>query len=144
MKKNSSVVIISSVANRTILDDQTSSYHLTRGALEQLVKYYAVKLGKYKIRFNCLLPTKIIKPENEKFFYKNKKGKSIKKLVEEITPLKTMGTAKDVANAVEFFTDDKSKFINGQSIVIDGGASLLSQESVANILKNKKNLLKNK
>lgn len=133
LNKNSSVIIISSVSNRTILDDQPSSYHMTRGALENLSKYYAVNYGKHKIRFNCILPTKIIKPENKKFFNSSKKGKNIKKFMKMITPLNEMGTSEDVAYTVEFLTSDKSKFITGQSIVIDGGTSLQSQESILNI-----------
>ena len=88
-----------------------------------------------KIRFNCILPTKIIKPENKKFFESSKKGKNIKKLMKMITPLNEMGTSEDIAYAVEFLTSDKSKFITGQSIVIDGGTSLQSQESILNIKK---------
>ena len=38
-----------------------------------------------------------------------------------------MGTAKDIGYLVEFLTSFKSQFITGQSFVVDGGASLLSQ-----------------
>ena len=138
--KNSSVVIISSVSTRTILDDQSQSYHLIRSALEQLVKFFAVRLGKKNIRFNCVMPTKIIKPENKNFY--NKKGKSIKDMMKIITPLNRMGTATDVANLVEFLTSEKSVFLTGLSIPVDGGTSLLSQESIINILKNNKSLLR--
>lgn len=133
--KNASIVIISSVANKTILHDQSSQYHITRGALEHLVRYYAVSFGKSKIRFNCVMPTKIIKPENKNFFNRSPKGIKIKKLIKKITPLNEMGTAKDIGYLVEFLTSFKSQFITGQSFVVDGGASLLSQESIINIIK---------
>ena len=133
LAKDSSIVIISSISTKTILDDQPQSYHLTRSALEQLVKYSAVKLGKKGVRINCVLPTKIIKPENAKFY--NKKGKSISNMVKMITPLNRMGTASDVANLVDFLTSKKSTFLTGLSIPVDGGTRLLSQESVINIFK---------
>ena len=129
--KNSSVVIISSISTRTIIDDQTQGYHLIRSALDQLVRFSAVKHGRKKIRFNSVLATKIIKPENKKFF--EKKGKKIKNFMKKITPLQRMGTADDVANVVEFLTDNKSSFLTGLSIPVDGGTSLMGQESIGKI-----------
>ena len=40
--------------------------------------------------------------------------------MEKITPLRRMGDAEDVANLVDFLTNDKSSFITGLSIPIDG------------------------
>lgn len=132
MGKGSSIIFISSIAIKQILDDQPMSYHLTRAALNQMSKYYAVKLGKYGIRCNCILPTKIIKPENKKF-YLDPKNK-ITKLIKKITPLNIMGDAKDVANLTDFLTSKKSTFLTGLTIPVDGGTSLLGQEFIANKL----------
>ena len=129
MPKGSSIVFISSIAIKTVLDDQPLSYHLTRAGIEQMTKYYAVELGKKGIRCNCVLPTKIIKPENYKFY--NKKNNPITLMMKKITPLKRMGNSQDVANLVEFLTSKKSSFITGCSIPIDGGTHLQSHESIA-------------
>ena len=40
------------------------------------------------------------------------------------TPLRRMGTAKDIAEASLFLASDASKFITGQVIRIDGGLNL--------------------
>ena len=37
------------------------------------------------------------------------------------TPLERIGTAEDIANAVEFLLSGKASFITGQNLVIDGG-----------------------
>ena len=128
--KNSSIVILSSVASTTIVPEQNASYHYTRGALETLVKYYACNLGNKNIRINCIQATTVFKPEN-KFFYNKKNIK--RKILEKITPLKRMGTAQDIANVADFLTSDKSSYITGATIPVDGGLRLLSQ---AAILKN--------
>ena len=128
--KNSSIVILSSVASTTIVPEQNASYHYTRGALETLVKYYACNLGNKNIRINCIQATTVIKPEN-KFFYNKKNIK--RKILEKITPLKRMGTAQDIADVVDFLTSDKSSYITGTTIPLDGGLRLLSQ---AGIFKN--------
>ena len=135
ISKNGSVILISSISNKAILHDQGLAYHLTKVSLEQMTKYYAVKFGKKKIRFNCILPTKIIKPENSNFFKKDPKGKKINKLMSKITPLDKMGDSSDVAKVVEFLTSDNSSYITGLSIPIDGGAVLQSPESILNLLK---------
>ena len=127
--KNCSIVIIGSIASTTIIGDQNQIYHYTRGALDILTKYYAFKLGKKNIRVNCVQPTKILKPENKKYFLK--KNNSERKLMEKITPLKRMGTSDDVAQAVEFLTSDKSSYITGLIIPIDGGLRLAGQEQIA-------------
>ena len=131
LSKKSSIIIINSIAIRTIVDDQPQRYHVIRGGLEQLTKYAAIKLGKNGTRVNSILVTKIIKPENKNFFLK--KNNSVRRMMEKITPLRRMGDAEDVANLVDFLTNDKSSFITGLSIPIDGGTHLLSQESITKI-----------
>ena len=56
-----------------------------------------------------------------------------RKMMEKITPIGRMGSAEDVAYLVEFLTSDKSNFLTGLSIPIDGGTHLLSQESITKI-----------
>ena len=59
----------------------------------------------------------------------------VRQLFEEIRPLNKMGDSKDIAYLVEFLSSDKSAYITGQSIMVDGGLSVLSQESIARRLK---------
>jgi NAD(P)-dependent dehydrogenase (short-subunit alcohol dehydrogenase family) len=84
--------------------------------------------GPKMIRCNCILPSTIIKPENEDFFSKDN---SVRKMIEKITPLRRMGDSKDIANLIDFLCSDKSSYITGNSFYIDGGLSLVGQESIA-------------
>ena len=131
--KNSSIVILGSIASTTIIGDQNETYHFTRGALETLTKYYAYKLGKQNIRVNCIQPTKIFKPENKKFF--SKKNNRDRKLIEKITPIGRMGNSTDIANLAEFLTSEKSSYITGVIIPVDGGLRLVGQEQIAKMFK---------
>lgn len=123
-----SIVVLGSNAGQFVVDEQPASYHATRAALVGLVKYYASILGYRGIRCNLVLPTTIIKPENEHFFTEENK---VREMIERITPLRRMGTARDVANTVEFLCSEKSSFITGQSFFVDGGLSIRGQESIA-------------
>jgi 3-oxoacyl-[acyl-carrier protein] reductase len=131
MNKNSSIVIISSISMSGVLCDQKLNYHITKGGIDQLVKYFAVKLGQFKIRINAILATRAIKYENKKFY---KKNNFIRKRIEKITPLKRMSSSKDIANVVNFLTENRSDYITGENIRVDGGLRLLSQEYIAVLL----------
>ena len=96
--------------------------------MEQLIKFKAIKLGKRGVRINSILATRSLKKENRKFYLK--KNNQIRKTLERITPLGRMSDAKDIANTVEFLSSDKSAYITGQSIKVDGGLSLINQEHI--------------
>ena len=68
LNKDSSVVIISSNASHFVLEEQPAEYHSSRAALDGLMRYYAVVHGNKGIRFNSILPSTLIKPENVYFF----------------------------------------------------------------------------
>ena len=126
LDESASVVILGSIAGRFVSEEQSLSYHISRAALEQLVRYYAVSLGAKGVRVNCVVPGTVLKPEHSAF------DKSrIEANLEFTVPLKRVGIAEDVADAVAFFCSDRSSFITGQSIFVDGGMSLLSQESLS-------------
>jgi len=95
------------------------------------MRYYAVTYGKKGVRFNNILPSTLIKPENIDFFTGENK---IRKMIEEITPLHRMGKAEDVANIVDFLCSSESSFITGNSFMVDGGLSLVGQETIARSL----------
>ena len=128
ISKKGSIPVLSSIATTTVVDDQNAEYHYTRGAVESLVRYYAVKLGSKGIRVNCIQATVIFKPENKKFF--SKKNNLTRRIIEHITPLNRMGTAEDMANLANYLSSDDASYITGCIIPVDGGARLTSQEHI--------------
>ena len=48
-----------------------------------------------------------------------------------LVPLGRMGTAEESANALDFLCSERASFINGQSLFLDGGVSVVFQEEVA-------------
>lgn len=132
-KSGGSVVIISSNASSFVLQEQSAEYNSSRSALQGLARYYAVNYGKKKLRFNTILPSTLIKPENKEFFSRDNDVRSI---IEKITPLGRMGSSSDVANLVEFLCSDQSCFITGNSFFVDGGLSLVGQETIARDIAN--------
>ncbi|HWW85833.1 MAG TPA: SDR family oxidoreductase [Vicinamibacterales bacterium] len=123
-----SVVVISSIAGVYIASEQPVSYHMAKAALTHMVRYYAVKLGPRQIRVNAISPGTIVKEESKAFY---RDHPDLEQLYREIVPLGRMGTADDVAHLAQFLLSARASFLTGQNIVLDGGASLHSHESLA-------------
>ena len=128
-KKNASVVILSSVA-ANLISDQLINYHLCQSARKMITQFYAVKFKKNFVRFNCIMPSKVLKKENLIFFKKNIRFKN---KLKKINPLKNISTSDYIANAVIFLTSNCSKMINGMSIIVDGGQHLINQEEIIKV-----------
>ena len=126
--KGCSIIFINSIASQFIVSEQSLGYHLSKAALENFVKYYAVKYGDKQIRFNSISPGTVIKPESKKFFKKSKKYNIVAK---KVIPLKRLCKTEDIINLTNFLSSEKSSYITGQSIVLDGGLSVLGQETIA-------------
>lgn len=128
MEQGKAIVFLGSPAEKFIDQKQPVEYHMSKAALKQMAKYYAVQFGNYGITFNCVLPSTILKNSNREFYNANS---DIVNLLKEITPLQKFGDAQDIANAVSFFCSDNASFITGQTLLVDGGRSLESHELLA-------------
>jgi len=122
-----SIVVIGSVASKLVALDQSIDYHIAKNALVGLVNYYAVYLASMGIHINMLSPSTAIKKENKSFY---KKNKELYSLYNELSPLKKMMKSQNIVDVIKFLLSKKSKYINGQNIIIDGGISLVWQEAL--------------
>ena len=127
-----SIVVIGSIAARWVASEQPVSYHAMKAALMQMVRYFAVTLGPKGCRVNCVSPCTVLKEESAEFYRKNK---ALTQLLEQITPLRRMGTTEDVAKVVAWLCSDRAGFVTGQEIMVDGGMSLQWPEALARTLK---------
>ena len=121
LKKNkSSIINISSVLGHYI-GNESPSYHLSKYAIISLTKLMAYNLKSYGVRVNCISPGFLIKNENLKLFNSHK-NKAYKKKVLNTLLTNDIGFTKDLFNTIEFLISQKSKFINGENIILDGGS----------------------
>ena len=90
-------------------------YAASKAAIIQLTKYYAVNLNKYNIRVNCISPGGI---------FNNQNSKLINNYVKKV-PLKRMANINEIIGSVKLLLSDKSKYINGHNLVVDGGYTIL-------------------
>lgn len=125
------VVMVSSVFGDFVGEGQAVSYHVGKAGMNQMMRYYAVNLGRKGIRVNAVTPFTFLKDESKDFYLKNE---PLHELYRKIIPLGRMATSVDSAQAIAFLCSPQSTFINGQNIYVDGGLSLVWPETLARSL----------
>ena len=122
--KNASIVNIASVSSKIAMANN-QAYNSSKSGLTALTFSQAMDYKNYKIRSNCISPGYIKSAMTKKSFSDKKKYKS---RIDRIM-LKQYGESIDVAEMVIFLCSNKSKYINAENIVIDGGLTRLGIES---------------
>ena len=94
-------------------------YGASRGGVRQLTMSLADDWGKHGVTVNCLAPG-WFRTEQNKVLYDNKEW--VDYLVDRI-PVKRPGEPHDLDGAVVFLASEESRYITGQTLLIDGGIS---------------------
>jgi NAD(P)-dependent dehydrogenase (short-subunit alcohol dehydrogenase family) len=94
-------------------------YGASRGGVRQLTMSLADDWGKHGITVNCLAPG-WFRTEQNKVLYESKEW--VDYLIDRI-PLKRPGQAHDLDGAVVFLASESSRYITGQTLLVDGGIS---------------------
>jgi gluconate 5-dehydrogenase len=95
-------------------------YGASRGGVKQLTMSLADDWGKYGVTVNCLAPG-WFRTEQNKVMYENKEW--VDYLVDRI-PLKRPGEHRDLEGPVVFLASESSRFVTGQTLLVDGGISV--------------------
>jgi NAD(P)-dependent dehydrogenase (short-subunit alcohol dehydrogenase family) len=105
------------------------TYRASKAAVNQFTKCAAIELAHYEVRVNAIAPGSIPTPlvaksasnvdpeEIERF------EASIRQTMRDDRPLKREGTPDDVAEAALYFATDRSRYVTGTVLPVDGGTS---------------------
>ncbi|MGA8151973.1 MAG: SDR family oxidoreductase [Terriglobales bacterium] len=94
-------------------------YGASRGGIRQLTMSLADDWGKHGITVNCLAPGWFCTDQN-KALYQNKEW--VEYLCDRI-PVKRPGELRDLDAAVVFLAAESSRYVTGQTLLVDGGIS---------------------
>jgi NAD(P)-dependent dehydrogenase (short-subunit alcohol dehydrogenase family) len=95
------------------------AYSAAKGGLTALTGHIACQYGASGIRCNAVAPGVIRTPMTEGRLQDEK----FRRMNVEMTPHDRMGTVDDIASTVAFLCSPGGSFINGQTLVVDGGWS---------------------
>ena len=113
-KKNGKIINITSIVGHTGNLGQ-ANYAASKAGIQAYSKSLAIEYAKKNINVNCVAPG-FIKTEMT-----DKINEDFKKTLINKIPSGDLGTGEDVSNCVAFLASDMAKYINGETIHVNGG-----------------------
>tara|TARA_B100000686_G_scaffold341090_1_gene417901 strand:+ start:1119 stop:1940 length:822 start_codon:yes stop_codon:yes gene_type:complete len=112
-EQSGSIVNISSIATRAV--PLLTGYGAAKAGLEAMTRTMAAEWGQYGIRVNAVAPGTVKTP---------RVGQSDLEEAAQKIPLRRRANPKDIADATLFLLSPKADYITGQTLTVDGGATL--------------------
>ena len=119
-QRGGSIIIVSSIAGIRA-GGGLGGYGISKAADFGLGRALAAEWGEYGIRVNCIAPG-LIKTEFARALWEDASRRT---MVERITPLRRIGEVEDIGGIASFLASNAAKYITGQIIVADGGATIV-------------------
>lgn len=117
MKKVGGGVIVNTASISGLAADYAmASYNAAKAAVINLTRVIACDHGEDKIRCNAVCPGPIETP-----LLKDALNKEVLQAYHDAIPAGRVGTPEEIANVVAFLASDESAYVNGTTIVADGG-----------------------
>lgn len=95
------------------------AYGMTKAAIELLARNLVAEISEFNINVNCLAPGATLTE-------RTLMDEGYIETWSRITPLGKPATVEDIANAAMFLVSDKARHLTGQSLVVDGGWTVVS------------------
>ena len=92
------------------------AYSATKAAILNTVKTLSKELAKYNVRVNAISPGLT----ETDLMLSNTKEETIKSEIKKIS-LNRVANTKEISSVILFLASDKSSYINGQNLIVDGG-----------------------
>ncbi|WP_269502144.1 SDR family NAD(P)-dependent oxidoreductase [Burkholderia sp. IMCC1007] len=102
------------------------AYSVSKAGVLMLSRQLCLELAPFGIRSNCISPGLVRTPMSEAYYRDEGRLQARNKAV----PSGRIATPRDMAEAILFLSSDRSGYVNGEDLLIDGG---LSQVVMANI-----------
>lgn len=118
-RREGSIILISSIgglAGSTMI----GAYNISKAADFQLARNLAAEFGPSGVRVNCIAPG-LVRTDFARTLWENP---DTLQAVTRHTPLGRIGEPHEIAGAAVFLAAPASTFMTGQTIIVDGGATI--------------------
>ena len=120
-KQGGGSVIITSSNSGVQYDREMIAYCTTKHAVLAMTPQMAADYAKENIRFNVLCPGFIDTPFNRGFEIQMGGRDKLEDYIANAIPMGRFGTVKEIADSILFLASDRSSFMTGHALVVDGG-----------------------
>ena len=114
-----SIIIVSSIGGLTS-STVIGAYNVSKAADFQLARNLAAEYGPAGVRVNCIAPG-LVRTDFARALWENP---DTLKAVTRTTPMRRIGEPHEIAGAAVFLASPAATFMTGQTIVVDGGATI--------------------
>jgi NAD(P)-dependent dehydrogenase (short-subunit alcohol dehydrogenase family) len=114
------VVIVSSIAG-IIASPMIGAYGMSKAADFALARTLAVEWGEKAIRVNCIAPG-LVKTDFARALWEDQERLARRNAM---TPLRRIGEPEEIAPVIAFLSSPAASFITGQTVVADGGVTIV-------------------
>lgn len=122
MTGGGAMVAVSSIAGGVYGWEEHSHYAAAKAGLLGLIRSVAVELGPRRIRANAVIPGLIETPQS--LDPVNSLGPEGLQRAGKDIPWGRVGKPEEVASVIGFLTSQESRYITGQSLIVDGGLTV--------------------
>ena len=120
-RRKGKIINISSNVSQVVQMNR-SAYCVSKAAVSHLTRALAAEWATYNVNVNAIGPGPTITEFNTKYFEEHPEDR--KRLTDAI-PMGRMGAPADCAGAAVFLASEASDFVTGQTLLVDGGFTLL-------------------
>jgi NAD(P)-dependent dehydrogenase (short-subunit alcohol dehydrogenase family) len=111
-----SLVHVSSIAGSHV-QAQSGAYSVSKAAVIMLSRQLASEWGPQGIRSNVVSPGMVVTPMSQSFY--DTPGVTERRTA--VVPARRIGMPQDIADVILFLASDRSSYVNGEEITVDGG-----------------------
>ena len=116
-----SIVNIGSMwAHQAVKATPSSAYSMQKAGLHSLTQHLAMELADFKIRVNAVAPAVVLSTIYKSFIEESKIAETLSGF-NAFHPIGRIGTAQDVARAIDFLLSEDASWITGEILNVDGG-----------------------
>lgn len=114
------VIVNMATAAAVLVEEGIGAYATAKAGVIALTRQIAVEYGRHGIRANCICPGAVATPPTLAFI---NAVDGIQARMEGANPLRRIAQPEELASVVAFLASDESSFVNGATIMVDGGAT---------------------
>lgn len=117
-------IIVTSSNSGVQYDREMIAYCTTKHAVIAMVRQIAVDFARHNVRCNALCPGFVDTVFNAGFEVQMGGRAALEDYVRDAIPMGRFGSAEEIGEAILYLASDKSAFMTGHALVIDGAESL--------------------